>query len=165
MPENYLIGVDIGTQGTKTSLFDTEGDTIAEAFEASRLISPSPGVVEQDADEIYSSVLRTIKEVMEKSGADPRKIAAVGMDGQMAGIMGIDEDWTAVTRYDSWLDTRCGKYIGMIKQRAEEAVIGTQAVRSPMPMAPRCFGGCMKGRKNIKRSVNLSCRLRMLPAK
>lgn len=125
MPENYLIGVDIGTQGTKTSLFDTEGDTVAEAFEASRLISPSPGVVEQDADEIYSSVLRTIKEVMEKSGVDARKIAAVGMDGQMAGIMGIDEDWTAVTRYDSWLDTRCGKYIGMIKQRAEEAVIGT----------------------------------------
>lgn len=123
MPENYLIGIDIGTQGAKTSLFDTDGNTIAESFEASRLISPSPGIVEQDADEIYFSVLHTIREVMEKSGADPKKVSAIGMDGQMAGIMGIDHDWNAVTCYDSWLDTRCGKYIDIIKQRAEESVI------------------------------------------
>lgn len=120
---NYLIGVDIGTQGTKTSLFDTDGNVIAEGFEASHLICPSPGIVEQDTDELYFSVLRTIKEVMEKSGADPRKVSAIGTDGQMAGIMGIDEEWNSVTCYDSWLDRRCGKYIDIIRQNAEETVI------------------------------------------
>ena len=39
----YLIGIDIGTQGTKAALFDTELREQATAFEPSRLISPAPG--------------------------------------------------------------------------------------------------------------------------
>jgi xylulokinase len=123
MSENYLIGIDIGTQGTKTTLFSADGRRIADAFEQSNLISPSPGIVEQEPDEIYSSVLNTIKEVMQKSGADPGAVLGIGMDGQMAGILGIDGDWNAVTPYDSWLDTRCEKYIRKIKAEAEELAI------------------------------------------
>ncbi len=125
MTEGYLIGVDIGTQGTKTTLFSIEGNAVAESFEPSRLISPSPGVVEQEPDEILGSVYRTIRKVMEQSGVNAGKVEAVGMDGQMAGILGIDRDWNAVTCYDSWLDTRCGWYIRQIKEQAEEEVIKT----------------------------------------
>ncbi len=41
----------------------------------------------------------------------------------MAGILGIDEAWNAITPYDSWLDARCEKYIGFIQREAEELVI------------------------------------------
>ncbi len=123
MPEKYLIGIDIGTQGTKTSLFSIDGRCIADAFEQSNLISPSPGAVEQDPDEIYGSVLRTVEAVMQSSGADPAGVLGIGMDGQMAGIMGIDGDWNAVTPYDSWLDTRCEKYIRLIKSEAEDLAV------------------------------------------
>lgn len=125
MAESYLIGIDIGTQGTKTSLFTISGKSIAESFEASRLISPRPGVVEQDADEIYSSVLNTIREVVEKSGISSGQVSAIGLDGQMAGILGVNEEWNAVTCYDSWLDTRCEKYIRQIQQEGEEEVTRT----------------------------------------
>lgn len=108
---HYLIGIDIGTQGTKAVLFDTELNIIADSFEASRLISPKPGVVWQEADEIYLSCARTVKEIMQKSGADPAGVAAIGIDGQMAGIMGVDKEGEASTYYDSWLDMRCGKYM------------------------------------------------------
>lgn len=118
-----ILGVDIGTQGTKAALFTTEGIKAAEAFEPSRLINPAKGVVEQDPDEMYGSVLRTIKEVVEKSGVRPQDVAAIGIDSQMAGIMGIDRDWNPVTCYDSWLDTRCEKYIQRMKAEAEEKVI------------------------------------------
>lgn len=123
MAGKYLIGIDIGTQGTKTTLFSVEGRRIADAFEQSNLIKPSPGVVEQDPGEIYGSVLNTIKEVMLKSGAAPGDVLGIGMDGQMAGILGIDDEWNAVTPYDSWLDTRCEKYIRMIKDEAEDLVV------------------------------------------
>lgn len=123
--EKYIIGIDIGTQGTKTSLFTIDGKMISEAFEASRLISSTPGVVEQDMDEIYDSVLNTIRDTILKSGVSPNDVSAIGLDGQMAGILGIDKDWNAVTPYDSWLDTRCGKYIDRIKQEAEDKVIQT----------------------------------------
>ncbi len=39
----YLIGIDIGTQGTKAVLFDTEMNTIASSFEGSKLILAGGG--------------------------------------------------------------------------------------------------------------------------
>ena len=122
MPQKYLIGVDIGTQGTKTALVSLEGQIIISAFEASKLISPSKGVVQQEADDIFFSVTNTIHEIMTKSGISGSDVLGIGIDAQMAGIMGIDQEWKAVTYYDSWLDTRCEKYIDYIKEVAEEKV-------------------------------------------
>jgi len=67
--------------------------------------------------------LRTISEVVKNSKIPPKDVAAVGMDGQMAGIMGIDKNGIAVTPYDSWLDTRCGKYRGHFLSYGEDTVI------------------------------------------
>ncbi len=119
----YLIGVDIGTQGTKTCLYDVEGNAIASSFEPSRLISAKPGVVEQDPDEIYQSVLNTVRTVLIESGAPPARVEAIGLDSQMSGIMGIDDEWKAATPYDSWLDTRCEKYIRVMKQADEDEIV------------------------------------------
>lgn len=93
----YLIGVDIGTQGTKTTLFDFNGNAIAESFEASNLISPSPGIVWQEPNEIIASVVHTLHAVVAQSGAGPGDVAALAFDGQMAGLMGIGEDFDAIT--------------------------------------------------------------------
>jgi len=41
----------------------------------------------------------------------------------MAGIMGVGEDFNAVTPYDSWLDTRCEQYIHQLREGGEEAYI------------------------------------------
>lgn len=123
MATQYLVGIDIGTQGTKTALFSQDGQKIAEAFEASRLISTTKGAVQQEPDEMYGSVLHTVKSVMQTSGIHPGDVVGIGVDGQMAGILGIDRDWHAVTWYDSWLDTRCEKYINLVKEKAEEKVI------------------------------------------
>ncbi len=115
---NYIIGIDVGTQGTKTILYDDYGNIISNSFEASNLICPKPGIVYQEADEIFNSIIRTISEAIQQSGIDRSRICAIGMDAQMAGIMGIDENFEAATYYDSWLDRRCEKYFGMIKERA-----------------------------------------------
>ncbi|MCL2056127.1 MAG: FGGY family carbohydrate kinase [Oscillospiraceae bacterium] len=107
---SYLIGVDIGTQGTKTALLDENGNLIQDAFEPSRLLYPGQNAVTQDPEEMLGSVIRTIRTVMDASGLSPGAVAAVGISGQMAGIMGVGADGMAATPYDSWLDTRCGKY-------------------------------------------------------
>ncbi len=121
--ESYLIGVDIGTQGTKAALFDSGLRAIAESFRASNLISPGPGVVWQEPAEMLHSCLEAIRELMERTGADPRGVAGIGFDGQMAGIMGIDRSGEASTCYDSWLDTRCGPYMDLMNGRAGKRVI------------------------------------------
>ena len=45
----YLIGVDLGTMGTKAAIFDADGHLLASAYEESRLHYPQPGWVEIDS--------------------------------------------------------------------------------------------------------------------
>lgn len=120
---DYLIGVDIGTQGTKAALFDRQLNELATAFSPSRLISPAPGTVWQEPDELYGSCAEVIRALMEQSGISAGDVAAIGLDGQMAGIMGVDESCEATTYYDSWLDMRCGKYMDSMRERAGARII------------------------------------------
>lgn len=137
MAIGYLIGIDIGTQGTKTSLISVDGTVISESFEQSRLIYPEKGAVEQEPDEIYLSCLRTIKEAVIKADIDPKDILALGIDGQMAGILGIDKDWNAVTPYDSWLDNRCSEYKDLIKEWDAEKVVSISGCPAMIHHAPK----------------------------
>jgi xylulokinase len=123
MATDRLIGVDIGTQGTKAGLFDADGTCLAEAFQKSELLHPAPGVVEEDPETQLDSACATIRECLQACGAAPGSVAALAVDGQMAGIMGIGADGRNVTPYDSWLDTRCAPYIARMKEEAGQAVL------------------------------------------
>lgn len=113
-----IIGVDIGTQGTKAAIFTPTGKCLATAFQPSRLHRPKPGVVEEDADRQVASVCDTIRECVRKAHASG--IDGIGIAGQMAGVIGVGADGRAVTPYDSWLDTRCAPYIARLP--AEEVI-------------------------------------------
>lgn len=137
MAKKYLLGIDIGTTGTKAGLFDLEGNLIAHAYAESILTYPAPGWVEQDAEDFYRTTCLTIGQVLEKSKVDPRDIAGVAFDGQMAGILGIDEEWNAVTRYDSWLDVRCQKYVDWIREEHCDKFIATVGMPPSVAHAPK----------------------------
>ena len=119
----YFIGVDLGTTGTKTAIFDLEGNLLADAYEESQLYYPKPGWVEQNPEDFYKSTVNTIRTSVKKSGIDPKEVKAIAFDSQMAGTMGIDKDWNPVTHYDSWLDSRCSKYVDFIRQEHEDLII------------------------------------------
>lgn len=124
MAEDLLIGVDIGTQGVKCSVFDQDGACLATSFIPSNLIQPVPGTTEEDADFQIDSVCRSVSECVGIIGETrASRIRCLAIDGQMAGIIGIGEDGKAVTPYDSWLDTRCAPYIKEMKQQAESEII------------------------------------------
>jgi xylulokinase len=123
MKSKYLLGVDIGTQGTKVVLFGEDGKNIMETFVSSKLIYLDDGGIEQDPENIYQSVIQGIRKTIEHSNINPKDILAVGMDGQMAGVMGIDEYFNPVGNYDSWLDNRCEAYMDEIRSFGEEKVI------------------------------------------
>ena len=46
-----LIGIDIGTQGTKAVLFTEGGENLASSFRPSKLRQPAPGIVEENPEE------------------------------------------------------------------------------------------------------------------
>ena len=118
MNKTFLIGVDLGTSATKAGLYDLEGNLIAEASAEVPLYYPKPGVVEQENEDFYLSAARTIHACIQQSGIEPRQVAAIAFDSQMAGIGSIDENYRPAARFDSWLDMRCQPYIESIDRRA-----------------------------------------------
>ncbi len=118
-----LIGIDIGTQGTKGLLVDQHGQQLASSFRPSALLRPAPGTVEEDPERQLSTVYEVIRECLETSGVKPATVAGIAIAGQMAGVIGIGEDGRNVTPYDSWLDTRCRPYIAEMTSTAGEAII------------------------------------------
>jgi len=133
---DHVIGIDIGTTGTKTGIYDREGRVVGDAFEESILRYPGPGQVEQDPEEIFGSAVRTVRAALKASGLDASRIAALALDGQMAGIMAIDADWNPVTHYDSWLDTRCAPWLDQLRPHEDE-IIRTCGMALAFNHAPR----------------------------
>ena len=119
----YLIGIDLGTQSTITGLVSEDGEVVGVSSVLTNLIYPEKNAIIQDPEEMLESVVRTIKDVMEASGADPSDVEGICIDGQMAGVMGIKEDGMAATPYDSWLDTRCSAARHAFLEYGEERVI------------------------------------------
>jgi xylulokinase len=118
-----LIGVDIGTQGTKAAIFAEDGTLLASAFRKSSLRQPNAGIVEEDPEKQVATVCQTIKECAANAHVDGRDIAVIAIAGQMAGIIGVDRDGRNVTPYDSWLDTRCTPYIAKMNQAAGDEIV------------------------------------------
>ena len=111
MSTQYLIGVDLGTSSTKSALYRSDGTLVIEFTEEVPIYYPKPGVVEQENEDFYNTAARTISQCIQASGIDPRNIAAIAFDSQMAGVGAVDEDFNPAIRFDSWLDMRCQPYI------------------------------------------------------
>jgi len=120
---SYVVGIDIGTQGTKAALFALDGGCLADAFVASKLLRPKPGVVEENAEDQLSAVCKAIKQCVKQAKIDPTQVVAVGIAGQMAGVIGVDKQGQAVTPYDSWLDQRCSPQIEEMNQKAGDEIL------------------------------------------
>jgi xylulokinase len=123
MSEKYIIGIDVGTQGTKTGIFSENGKCCAIAFEKSKLHRPLAGMVEENPEDQVNTAYITIQKCMNQSGISPSVIAGIAICGQMAGIIGIGENGKAITPYDSWLDTRCSPYIAQMEEMAGDEIL------------------------------------------
>lgn len=135
MQKKYLIGVDLGTSGTKAALYQIDGKLISDASVEVPLYYPKPGTVEQENDDFYTSAARTVKMCIQSSGIDPKAIAAIAFDSQMAGVGLVDEDFKPVSRFDSWLDMRCQPFIEWMDKEAGDRI--TQLTGCP----PTCDHG------------------------
>jgi len=126
MADDLLLGVDLGTTGVKTALYTAAGAVLAESAAATELRWSGPGQVDQDPDDFYRAATATMAACVARSGVARARVAALGITGQMAGVLGVDAEWRPSTPYDSWLDTRCAPDVDYLaRELGDELVLRT----------------------------------------
>lgn len=105
----YFIGIDIGTSGTKTVLFNEKGDTIASSLYEYPLYQPNVGWAEQNPEDWWNATVWTIKDVIAKSRVKPSEIKGLGLSGQMHGLVMLDKNYNVLRPSIIWCDQRTAK--------------------------------------------------------
>ncbi len=103
---SYVIGVDCGTSGTKTVLFDEKGAVIASKTIEYPMYQPKNGYAEQDPADWANAMINTIKAVMAQSGVKREDVKGIGISGQMHGLVMLDKDNNVLRKSIIWCDQR-----------------------------------------------------------
>src|SRR5512134_3045071 len=85
-----FLGVDVSTTGAKALLIDEQGAVAASATTALTLQTPKPLWSEQDPREWWTGTAASIRKALAAAGAGPDEVAAVGLTGQMHGLVLLD---------------------------------------------------------------------------
>lgn len=102
----YFLGIDTSTTSSKALLIDEHGEVIAVASSPHTLQTPKPLWSEQDPREWWEAVAASIKSVLEKAGISGERVAAVGLTGQMHGLVLLDEAGNVLRPAILWNDQR-----------------------------------------------------------
>ena len=116
----YVIGVDCGTSGTKTVLFDESGKVIASKTIEYPMYQPKNGYAEQDPADWANAMINTIKAVMSQSGVSKEDVKGVGISGQMHGLVMLDKDGNVLRKSIIWCDQRTAKEVAEMNKKLGE---------------------------------------------
>ena len=116
--KGYIAALDQGTTSSRTILFDERGRSAAAAQFEFPQIYPRPGWVEHDCREIVSSQLRSFRAALEKAGARPEDVAAIGVANQRETVVVWDR-FTGKPVYNAvvWQCRRTAEFCASIKER------------------------------------------------
>ena len=102
----YLIGIDIGTSGTKTVLFDTNGAAVASVTREYPMYQPRIGWAEQNPQDWWEATHTSVSEVIHTSGVNSGDIKGIGLSGQMHGLVMLDAEGNVLRPSIIWCDQR-----------------------------------------------------------
>ncbi len=96
-----LVGLDVGTTGVKAVAISDDGEVVARAERGYPLATPQPGWCEQDPDDWWNASQAALADL----GVEPR---AIGLSGQMHGLVALDEHDRVLRPAILWNDQRTG---------------------------------------------------------
>ena len=100
-----LVGLDVGTSGVKGVAIDPEGSVLASAQQGYPLDTPRPGWAEQDPEKWWQAS----SSVLARLSADAGDPVAIGLSGQMHGLVALDSEDRVLRPAILWNDQRTAR--------------------------------------------------------
>src|SRR5258708_1855071 len=89
--ERYVLGIDVGTGGTRALIADSAGRVVASATEEhAPFVSPHAGWAEQHPDDWWRAAQLAVRNALTRGALKGEQIACVGFSGQMHGAVMLD---------------------------------------------------------------------------
>ncbi|HLZ22325.1 MAG TPA: xylulokinase [Ktedonobacterales bacterium] len=105
---SLFLGIDLSTTGAKAVLIDGGGGVIASATTAISLSTPRPLWSEQDPLEWWAATVRSVRRALAEADVAGTAVAAVGLTGQMHGLVALGEYGGVLRPAILWNDQRTG---------------------------------------------------------
>ncbi len=117
----YILAIDQGTTSTRAIVFDGSMQVAGTGQKEFRQIFPDSGWVEHDPEEIWESVVWSIKQALEKAKLKATDIAAIGITNQRETTLLWERD-TGKPLHNAivWQDRRTAKLCEKLKKEGHE---------------------------------------------
>ena len=113
-----LLGIDVGTGGTRAVVVDDRGRVVAAATaEHVPFASPQTGWAEQDARDWWRATQIAVRTVMSQAGISADEIGGVGLSGQMHGATLLDQAGEVLRPAIIWCDGRTSRQCAAITDK------------------------------------------------
>src|ERR1044072_3074247 len=116
-----LLGIDLSTTGAKALLIDHEGGVVSSATTYLNLSTPHPLWSEQDPREWWTATANSIKQALATANASGEDVSAIGLTGQMHGLLLLETEREVLRPAILWNDQRCGAECDEIRARISRA--------------------------------------------
>ena len=110
-----LLGIDVSTTGVKALVIDHDGAIVASFTTPLQLSNPRPLWSEQQPHDWWQAAVNSIQHVLRETNAD--EIAAIGLTGQMHGLVLLDDEGEVLRPAILWNDQRCAAECDEIRRR------------------------------------------------
>lgn len=128
-----VIGLDVGTTGTKAVVADETGKILAGAYKEYELTSSEGGAwVSQSADDWWDAVVCTVRESLEKI-PNKDEVTAIGISTQGASMLAVDEKGRPLSEVITWMDSRAVAEVAFLDEK-----IGSETIyqKCGWPLTP-----------------------------
>ena len=102
----YVIGCDVGSQGTNAALHSANGTLVASSYQSYDLSFPFPGAAEQDAEAWPNAVIAAVRELLEEVPEGPSAVKALSFGSQLDGMVVCDAAGRPLRPAMIWMDRR-----------------------------------------------------------
>ena len=112
-----IIGLDVGTTGSKAVLIDELGKILATHTSEYPMLTPKPLWTEQNPEDWWSGSCEAFQGVLKKSKVKAIDVKGIGLTGQMHGLVLLDQDGKVLRPCIMWNDQRTSAQCASITEK------------------------------------------------
>ena len=113
---DYILGIDIGTTGTKSALFSADGCLVDSRHISYPITYPKEGWAEQNPEDWWNALVGTVRALV-TGKKDFIKVSAMSLSTQGGCLILLDDHFHPVCNAISWLDTRAEEVSDLLLEK------------------------------------------------